>query len=166
MLPSLPVMVASMLYRMMVWSPASASSVAAVAVSRPTTPSGVPSTLASMRVGRLDPRHLHIHFEGEAHIGDAGRKQRAVMRGVDGVELLHAVDAGGEELRVAQAAEHKLARRLHADFAFDFHDGPGRSSCSNSSAAQHALPRPTMVADMNGEHNAVNPRRVILLIGL
>src|SRR5262249_22025941 len=51
MLPSLPASVESIEYAITVWSPASVRCVREVAVSRPTTPIGVPSTLASMMSG-------------------------------------------------------------------------------------------------------------------
>ena len=51
MLPSLPVMLASIAYFTSVSVPASMRSVVDTAVKRPTMPSGVPSILASMRSG-------------------------------------------------------------------------------------------------------------------
>src|SRR5262249_42028794 len=50
-LPSLPVSAASTAYAIFVSSPTSLSVVCEVAVMRPTTPSGVPSTFASISVG-------------------------------------------------------------------------------------------------------------------
>ena len=44
------------------------------------------------------------------------------MVGVDFVQILHALDAGGEEARVAQLREHRRARRVQPDIAGEFHD--------------------------------------------
>ena len=51
--------------------------------------------------------------------GDAGFQHRVVMGGVNFLEILHALDARGEERRVAERLEHRLARRGNRDFTGD-----------------------------------------------
>jgi hypothetical protein len=43
------------------------------------------------------------------------------MIGVDFVEVLHALDAGGKEARVAHLREHCFARSLHPDITRELH---------------------------------------------
>ena len=74
---------------MTVPAPASASCVVAVAVSRPTTPSGVPrlglDLLRRRQLGRFDH-----DLEFEPHVGDAGFQHGVETAGVDLLEILHA----------------------------------------------------------------------------
>ncbi len=84
--------------------------------------------------GRRDLRHLDAHLEAEFHEGDFGFQHRVVMGGVDLLEVAHAVDAGGEERCVLQRVEHDLARRRQSYLATDDHCA-GTVSTSFSSSA-------------------------------
>ena len=70
---------------------------------------------------RLDARQLDRHLELEFHVGDLGLEHRRVVVGSDLVKIVHAVDAGGEEARIAQGGKHRLARRLDDDVTGKFH---------------------------------------------
>ena len=88
-----------------------------LAVSRPTTPSGVPSILASISRRLLDARDLDRHGELELHVGDPGLEHGLVVGRIDFLQVLHAVDEADEGTGVTQRLEHHLARRVDREFA-------------------------------------------------
>src|SRR5579884_3446216 len=71
--------------------------------------------------GRLTLDHLDPHLEGKAHEGDASDEGRAVAVVARLRQLAHAVDAGGEEDRIAQSLKYQRARGRDADLAFHLH---------------------------------------------
>ena len=76
-------------------------------------PSGVPRLLGA--------NHLNGDVELEIHEGDLGGKHRRISIGRDLLQVLYAIDAGGEEARVAHLFIDLRARRLHGQLAGEFH---------------------------------------------
>jgi len=70
---------------------------------------------------RIRPRHLDRDVELEFEVRDLGVQDRGVMVAVDFVQVLHALDAGREEARIAQLGEHRRPRRLEVDVAGELH---------------------------------------------
>src|SRR5262249_51930137 len=62
-------------------------------------------------------------FEPEFEVRDLGFEHGGIMVGVDFVELLHALDAGRKETRVAHLGVDRVARGRNRDIAGEFHDG-------------------------------------------
>ena len=91
---------------------------------------------------RLHPHHLDRDVELELEVRDLGLQHRGVMVRIDLVELLHALDAGGKEARVAHFREHLLACRVDHDLAGEFHRlGPRFLRAFNVSAMRSAARR-------------------------
>ena len=70
---------------------------------------------------RIGPHHLDRDVELELEVRNLGLQHGGVMVCIDLVELLHALDAGGEEARIAHLREHLLARRINHDLAGELH---------------------------------------------
>ncbi len=71
---------------------------------------------------RLRPHDLDHDVELELEVGDLGLQHRGVMVGIDLVEVGYAVDAGGEETRIAHLRIDRIPRRGNEDVAGEFHD--------------------------------------------
>ena len=90
---------------------------------RPTTPSGVPSTFASISFGGSTRVSSTVDVEPEFQVRDLGLEHRRVVGRVDLDEIVHALDAGGKEARIADLVEHARTGGVDGDFAGDFHAG-------------------------------------------
>src|SRR5262249_1235434 len=70
---------------------------------------------------RLDPGELDRDVEPELEVGDLGLEHRRVVRGVDFAQILHALDAAGEDPRARHGGKYRLARCRDDDVTGKFH---------------------------------------------
>jgi len=95
----------------------------------------------------------HLHVRKATHgLLDDGRCQanlikpldlesRGIVTVVDLDEVLHAINAGGEEMRVAQLLEDRLSRRRNVDLARAFHVAASSGSVLISAAIRRGFSR-------------------------
>src|SRR5262249_9361928 len=70
---------------------------------------------------RLRPHHLDHDVELEFQVRDLGLQHRGVVVGIDLVEFLHPLDAGGKEAGIANLRVDRLGRRADHDLAGELH---------------------------------------------
>jgi len=72
-------------------------------------------------------RHLDRYIEPEFEISDPGFQHRPVAVRLDLGKVLHAVDAGGEETRIPEFREYRLAWSVDQDITGKLHGSAGRN---------------------------------------